>query len=96
METDTAGYDPVNLGNPGEFTMRELAEIVLEMTGAQVPVTFRDLPRDDPHQRCPDITRAKRLLGWTPRIPLREGLAPTIAYFREQVRARQQLMENQA
>ncbi|PCD75544.1 NAD-dependent dehydratase [Pseudothioclava arenosa] len=96
METDTAGYDPVNLGNPGEFTMRELAEIVLEMTGAQVPVTYCDLPRDDPHQRCPDITRARRLLGWAPRVPLREGLAPTIAYFRDQIRERQQLKENLA
>ena len=96
METDTAGYDPVNLGNPGEFTMRELAEIVLEMTGAHVPLTFRDLPRDDPHQRCPDISRAKRLLGWAPRVPLREGLAPTIAYFRSQVRERQQIGRGQA
>ena len=86
----------MNLGNPGEFTRRELAEIVREMTGAQVPVTSCDLPRDDPHQRCPDITRAKRLLGWEPRVPLREGLAPTIAYFREQIQARQQLKENQA
>ena len=85
METDTAGFDPVNLGNPGEFTMRELAELVQELTGTQAPKVFRDLPRDDPHQRCPDIGRARRLLGWSPQVPLREGLVPTIAYFRDEV-----------
>jgi len=82
-------YDPVNLGNPGEFSMNELAEIVLELTGEQVPVVHRTLPRDDPRQRRPDITRAGNLLGWAPKVPLHEGLVATIAYFRDEL-ARQQ------
>lgn len=85
METDTAGFDPVNLGNPGEFTMRELATLVQDLTGSRMPTVFHDLPRDDPRHRCPDITRAQRLLGWSPKVALREGLVPTIAYFRDEV-----------
>ncbi|MBR9651452.1 SDR family oxidoreductase [Thalassobius aquimarinus] len=77
--------DPVNLGNPGEFTVFELAEIVLEMTGADCGISYQDLPVDDPRQRRPDITRAGRLLGWAPKIALRDGLAPTIAYFRDEL-----------
>ena len=77
--------DPTNIGNPDEFTMRELAELVLELTapitGARVPLTFRPLPADDPRQRRPDITRARRTLGWVPTVPLVEGLRRTIAYF---------------
>lgn len=72
---------PVNLGNPVEFTMLELARLVLEHTGSLSTIEFRPLPQDDPRQRRPDITRARALLGWEPRVPLREGLAPTAAHF---------------
>jgi nucleoside-diphosphate-sugar epimerase len=74
---------PVNLGNPAEFTVRELADLVLELTGSSSPVVSHPLPADDPRQRQPDITRARMLIGWEPRVPLREGLARTIAHFRE-------------
>jgi UDP-glucuronate decarboxylase len=73
---------PINIGNPGEFTMRELAEIVLDLTGSKSKMVFMPLPQDDPLQRCPDITRAKEVLGWQPTIPLREGLQRTIEYFK--------------
>ena len=72
---------PVNLGNPEEFTILELAELVLELTGSRKRPVFRPLPSDDPTQRCPDIERAQSELGWQPRISLREGLERTIAYF---------------
>lgn len=77
---------PVNLGNPGEFTIRELAELVLEMTGNDLPLTRHPLPQDDPKQRRPDISLANKLLGWQPRISLREGLAKTVEYFSRYVR----------
>jgi UDP-glucuronate decarboxylase len=73
---------PVNLGNPGEFTIRELAELVLELTGSKSKLVQMPLPPDDPHQRRPDITLARNRLGWEPRVPLREGLARTIEWFR--------------
>ena len=72
---------PINLGNPVEFTVRELAELVIEMTGARTRIDFQPLPTDDPRQRQPDISRARALLGWEPSVPVREGLARTIAYF---------------
>ncbi|MBT9612761.1 MAG: SDR family oxidoreductase [Burkholderiales bacterium] len=72
---------PVNLGNPVEFTIRELAQTVIELTGSRSTLAFKPLPTDDPKQRCPDIALAKEKLGWTPAIALREGLKPTIAYF---------------
>ncbi len=72
----------MNLGNPGEFTIRELAELVIEMTGAKVSLVQKDLPADDPARRRPDITLAKKHLNWEPRVPLREGLAKTIEWFR--------------
>ncbi len=72
---------PINIGNPGEFTMRELAELVIELTGSRSEIVHRPLPQDDPTQRRPDITRARELLGWEPRVALRDGLARTIAYF---------------
>jgi UDP-glucuronate decarboxylase len=72
---------PVNIGNPGEFTVRELAELVIELTGSRSEIVHRPLPQDDPTQRRPDITRARDLLGWQPTIALRDGLARTIAYF---------------
>ncbi len=73
---------PVNIGNPGEFTIRELAEIVIELVGSRSRLVFHPLPADDPKQRRPDIDLAKRLLDWEPKIALREGLVETIAYFR--------------
>ena len=79
-------HEPVNLGNPGEFTIRELAEEVAERCGAKMEVRYCPLPQDDPKQRKPDITRAVELLGWTPKIALREGLGPTVAYFAAQLK----------
>ncbi len=72
---------PVNIGNPGEFTIRELAELVIELTGAKVKLIERPLPADDPTRRRPDITLAKKLLDWQPTISLREGLVKTIEWF---------------
>jgi UDP-glucuronate decarboxylase len=79
-------HQPVNVGNPGEFTMRQLAEEVGRAAGTEVRVAYRPLPQDDPRQRRPDITRAQKLLGWEPTIPLREGLKRTVAYFAERVK----------
>lgn len=73
---------PVNLGNQGEFTIRELAELVIELTGSRSKLTYRPLPADDPTRRRPDISLARARLGWEPQVPLREGLAKTIAWFR--------------
>ncbi|MCC2113703.1 MAG: SDR family NAD-dependent epimerase/dehydratase, partial [Hyphomicrobiales bacterium] len=72
---------PFNLGNPIEFTIAQLAEIVLDLTGSKSELVHRPLPSDDPIQRQPDITRAGEALDWAPRIELREGLEKTIAYF---------------
>jgi nucleoside-diphosphate-sugar epimerase len=72
---------PINIGNDGEFTMLELAEVVLEVTGSASPIEYRSLPVDDPKQRRPDLTLARSLLGWEPSIALREGVARTVAYF---------------
>ena len=76
---------PVNLGNPGEFTMRQLAEAVLELTGSKSEIVNRPLPSDDPRQRQPDIAKAKSVLDWEPTISLVEGLKPTIEYFRNEI-----------
>lgn len=73
--------EPVNLGNPEEYTMLELAQLVQEITGTKAPLEYHPLPQDDPKQRRPDITRAKELLEWQPTVPVREGLAKTIAFF---------------
>ena len=73
---------PVNLGNPGEFTMLELAEEVLHQTSSGSKLVFHELPKDDPKQRRPDITKAKQLLNWEPKVPLREGLGKTIDYYK--------------
>jgi UDP-glucuronate decarboxylase len=81
MASDAKG--PVNIGNPDEFTVRELAEMVLEMTGSNSAIGHNPMPQDDPRQRRPDITRAGAELGWQPTIPLRDGLTRTIAHFRE-------------
>jgi UDP-glucuronate decarboxylase len=74
---------PVNLGNPGEFTIRELASRVIELTGSSSKIVERPLPIDDPRQRRPDISKARAKLGYEPRVPLADGLVPTIAYFKE-------------
>lgn len=84
MNTD-AGHDPINLGNPGEFTIKELAEEVARICGTGARIKYCPLPQDDPKQRKPDITRAERLLNWSPTIPLREGLERTVSYFAERV-----------
>lgn len=74
---------PINLGNPGEFTMIELAQLVLKLTGSKSPLKHDPLPADDPKQRCPDITRAKTVLDWSPKVPLEEGLKKTIPYYKQ-------------
>jgi dTDP-glucose 4,6-dehydratase len=80
-------HQPVNIGNPVEFTVGQLAELVLEFTGGQSQIEYQPLPVDDPKVRQPDITRARALLGFEPRVPLEQGLQQTIPYFREQVQA---------
>lgn len=85
MMSTPAGFPgPVNIGNPGEFTMIELAELVLKLTGSKSKLVFQPLPQDDPKQRRPDISLAQKELGWNPSIPLEEGLKRTIAYFKNQ------------
>ena len=81
METPEEITGPVNLGNPGEFTILQLAKEVLALTGSSAKIVHRPLPADDPKQRCPDISRAQELLGWQPQVQLRDGLTKTIAYF---------------
>ena len=83
MDTPDDFTGPVNLGNPGEFTMLELAEKVIKKIGGKSKIVFRPLPSDDPKMRRPDITVAKRELGWEPKVPLDEGLDHIIAYFRD-------------
>ena len=73
---------PINLGNPHEFTMLQLVKLILKLTGSKSKVVFRKLPQDDPQQRQPDITKARKFLGWEPIVPLEDGLARTIAWFR--------------
>ncbi|HEX8339074.1 MAG TPA: UDP-glucuronic acid decarboxylase family protein, partial [Pyrinomonadaceae bacterium] len=74
-------HQPVNVGNPGEFTMKQLADEVGRAAGVEVRVSYRPLPQDDPRQRQPDITRARALLGWEPTVPLRDGLKRAVEYF---------------
>jgi UDP-glucuronate decarboxylase len=78
-------HEPVNLGNPVEFTVRELADEVCRIVGQSVHVTYKPLPQDDPTQRQPDITRAREWLNWEPRIPLAQGLERTVEYFRQRI-----------
>jgi UDP-glucuronate decarboxylase len=85
MESPEGVTGPVNLGNSDEFTVNELAEIIIEMTGSRSPIEYRDLPEDDPRQRQPDIQQAAKLLDWRPSITLREGLARTINYFEQRL-----------
>ncbi|WP_018148840.1 UDP-glucuronic acid decarboxylase family protein [Henriciella marina] len=83
MNTGPEVTGPINLGNPGEFTIKQLAELVIEMTGAKSQLVQKPLPQDDPRKRKPDITRARDTLGWEPEVKLRDGLEKTIAYFRQ-------------
>ena len=85
MDTDDDITGPINLGNPVEFSIRELAEKVVNMTGSSSPIVYRSLPTDDPKQRCPDISRAKEILRWNPIVPLDLGLGKTIAYFKHEL-----------
>jgi dTDP-glucose 4,6-dehydratase len=80
-------HEPVNIGNPQEITILEFAERIRALLGSEVPIIFKPLPQDDPKQRCPDISKAKRLLGWQPKINLDEGLRLTLEFFRQQVAA---------
>jgi|GEM_PF-2558722 len=81
MDTPDDFTGPVNLGNPGEFTIRELAEKILEMTGSRSELVFKPLPIDDPRQRQPDITLTRERLGWEPKIKLADGLVQTFEFF---------------
>jgi UDP-glucuronate decarboxylase len=87
MSAPDTVWEPVNLGNPVEFSMRELAQTVLDKIGSGSDITYCDLPVDDPKQRKPDISRAEAVLGWRPRVSLSEGLAQTIPYFAHGIRA---------
>jgi UDP-glucuronate decarboxylase len=83
MATGDEVTGPINLGNPGEFTIKQLAEVVIELTGSKSKIEFRPLPQDDPRQRQPNISKAKEILGWQPTVQLEEGVRRTIAYFDE-------------
>lgn len=83
LESDE--HEPVNIGNPHEITILEFAERVRSLVGATTPIVFRPLPQDDPKQRCPDITKARRILRWEPKVDLEEGLKRTYEYFRQKV-----------
>ena len=78
---------PVNIGNPGEYTMLELAETVLSIVGTKSKIVFQPLPADDPRQRQPDINQAKSELGWEPKVSLKDGLKETVGYFQKTLRA---------
>ena len=85
MATEESVTGPVNLGNPVEFTIRQLAEQVIKLTGSTSKIEEHPLPADDPRQRQPDISRARELLDWEPAVPLVEGLQQTIAYFEDRM-----------
>jgi nucleoside-diphosphate-sugar epimerase len=77
--------DPINIGNPQEMTIEQIARLIIEMTGSRSQIVYKPLPTDDPKVRQPDITRARTLLGWEPTVTLDQGLGRTIDYFRERV-----------
>jgi len=83
MNTNDSVIGPINIGNPGEYTIIELAEKIIRLTQSKSKIIFRSLPQDDPMQRCPDIGMAKKLLNWEPKVQLEEGLLKTIAYFKK-------------
>ncbi len=82
MQSDE--HEPTNIGNPQEITILEFAERIRALTHSTMPIVFEPLPQDDPKQRCPDITKARRILGWEPKVNLEEGLALTLESFRQQ------------
>jgi dTDP-glucose 4,6-dehydratase len=82
---DVEFHDPVNLGSPEEYNMLELAKLIQKITDSSASIEFKALPQDDPKQRRPDITLAKKLLSWNPQVPLREGLERTADYFRSMI-----------
>ena len=84
---ESSEHEPTNIGNPNEMTILEFAERIRKLVGSSVPIIFEPLPQDDPKQRCPDITKAKRLLDWEPKVHLAEGLDRTYEYFKKQVTA---------
>jgi UDP-glucuronate decarboxylase len=87
MATADEVTGPMNLGNPAEITILELAERIIRQTGSKSMIIYRPLPADDPRQRCPDISQARKVLEWTPAVPLEEGLRRTIEYFRTLISA---------
>jgi UDP-glucuronate decarboxylase len=84
MDSPATATGPINLGNPREFTINELAALVLKKTGSRSSIKTQPLPQDDPKQRRPDISRARHILNWHPRVPLEEGLDKTVRYFASQ------------
>jgi UDP-glucuronate decarboxylase len=88
MESDAEVPGPINPGNPGEFTMKALAELILELTGSKSEIVHAELPADDPVRRCPAISRAEQVLDWHPALDLRDGLPKTISYFETLLGAR--------
>ena len=96
MGTPNGVTGPFNLGNPNEFTIRQLAELVIELTGSKSRIVNAPLPIDDPKQRQPDISKAQEVLGWEPAIQLRQGLAKTIQYFDELLSDRIPAGQNQS
>jgi dTDP-glucose 4,6-dehydratase len=85
MESDT--HEPVNIGNPHEVTIEQIARTIISLVGSTSRIVYRPLPQDDPKQRQPDITRARTLLGWQPQVDLEEGLAKTVGYFKSKLAA---------
>jgi dTDP-glucose 4,6-dehydratase len=83
MESDV--HDPVNIGNPHEMTIEEIARVIIRISGSKSQIVYRPLPEDDPKVRKPDITRARTLLGWEPKVPLEDGLLKTLDYFKTKV-----------
>jgi UDP-glucuronate decarboxylase len=85
MNTDDSIIGPINIGNPGEYKIIELAEKIIQLTNSKSKIIYKPLPQDDPTQRCPDISYAKKLLDWEPKVQLEEGLLKTIEYFKSQL-----------
>ena len=83
-------HEPTNIGNPHEITILEFAERIRELLGVKAPIIFEPLPQDDPKQRCPDITKARRILNWEPKVQLEEGLQLTLEAFKKQFAAARQ------
>jgi dTDP-glucose 4,6-dehydratase len=82
---DSSTHDPVNIGNPHEVTIEEIARTIIRLVGSKSQIVYRPLPVDDPKQRRPDITRARTLLGWEPKVGLEEGLLKTVDYFKRKL-----------